>query len=282
VSRSPRLAAGRARALGLATRGTTGPNRLRRLDNWIAVRLADRLRHAPEPLVIDLGYGHSPVTTIELRSRLAAVRPDVEVLGLETDPDRVATARPAERPGLSFARGGFELAGRSPVIVRMANVLRQYPEAAVVDAWASMQARLAGGGAIVDGTSDELGRRASWVLLDATGPVSLTISCKLEEIGQPSDVADRLVKALIHRNVAGEGIHDLLRAMDAAWRLHAPLAVFGRRQRWQAMCAELAGDWPVLSTARRHRFGELTVAWSAVSPGAAPRRAGTGRVAEPH
>ena len=34
----PRLAAGRARALGLPTRGTTNPNRLRRMDNWITAR----------------------------------------------------------------------------------------------------------------------------------------------------------------------------------------------------------------------------------------------------
>ncbi|HEX5404107.1 MAG TPA: class I SAM-dependent methyltransferase, partial [Pseudonocardiaceae bacterium] len=33
--RRPRLAAGRARALGLPTRGTTNPNRLRRVDRWL-------------------------------------------------------------------------------------------------------------------------------------------------------------------------------------------------------------------------------------------------------
>ncbi|HYS37057.1 MAG TPA: class I SAM-dependent methyltransferase, partial [Pseudonocardiaceae bacterium] len=31
----PRLAAGRARALGVPTRGTTNPNRLRRVDRWL-------------------------------------------------------------------------------------------------------------------------------------------------------------------------------------------------------------------------------------------------------
>jgi hypothetical protein len=79
-------------------------------------------------------------------------------------------------------------------------------------------------------------------------------------------VADRLVKALIHRNVAGQSIHRLLQAMDAAWDLHAPLAGFGPRQRWQAMAATLGADWPVLSTPRRHRLGELTVDWEAVAP----------------
>ncbi|HST49444.1 class I SAM-dependent methyltransferase [Jatrophihabitans sp.] len=266
MTKQPRLAAGRARALGLPTRGTTNPNRLRRMDNWIADRLAVPLRRAAEPLVVDLGYGQSPVTAVELLARLRRHRPDVEVLGLEIDPERVAAAQPATRPGLSFELGGFELAGRHPVIVRAANVLRQYPPDAVGDAWARMCAQLAPGGALVEGTCDELGRRASWVLLDAGGPVSLTLSCRLAELRRPSDVADRLVKALISRNVPGEPIHRLLRAMDAAWDVHAPLGVYGPRQRWQAMAATLAADWPVLSTPARHRMGELTLEWQAVAP----------------
>lgn len=266
VTKQPRLAAGRARAVGLPTRGTTNPNRLRRMDNWIVDQLAIRLRRAEHPLVIDLGYGDSPVTAVELLSRLRTVRSDVQVLGLELDPSRVATAEPATAPGLRFERGGFELAGHRPLIVRAANVLRQYPESAVAGGWQAMQTQLADGGAIVEGTCDELGRRASWVLLDASGPLSLTLCCRPGTVERPSDVAERLAKALIHRNVAGEPIHDLLRAMDAAWARHAPLASFGARQRWQATCASVALDWPVLSTPSRHRLGELTVAWSAVAP----------------
>jgi hypothetical protein len=250
----------------MPTRGTTNSNRLRRMDNWIACHLAGPLRQAAEPLVIDLGYGQSPVTAVELLARLRRHRPDVVVLGLEIDPERVAAAQSASRPGLRFELGGFELAGRHPVIVRAANVLRQYPPSAVAEAWQRMRGQLTPGGVLVEGTSDELGRRSSWVLLDAEGPVSLTLSCRLTDLRRPSDVADRLVKALIHRNVAGEPIHRLLRAMDAAWDLHAPLAVFGPRQRWQAMAASLAADWPVLSTAGRHRLGELTIGWEAVAP----------------
>ena len=270
MTKQPRLAAGRARALGMPTRGTTSPNRLRRMDNWIVAELAEPLRRAAVPLVIDLGYGQSPVTAVELLSRLRQHRPDVEVLGLEIDPERVAAAQHASRPGLSFGLGGFELAGRQPALVRAANVLRQYPPSAVPGAWRRMQGQLAPGGLIVEGTSDELGRRASWVLLDADGPLSLTLSCRLEHLRRPSDVADRLVKALIHRNVPGEPIHRLLRALDAAWDRHAPLAAFGPRQRWQAMAASMTAEWPVVSTPARHRLGELTVRWEAVAPTAEP------------
>ena len=129
-----------------------------------------------------------------------------------------------------------------------------------------MCARLAPGGVLVEGTSDELGRRASWVLLDGGGPRSLTLSLRPELIGRPSDVADRLVKALIHRNVPGEPIHALLRDLDAAWDRHAPLAAFGPRQRWQAVATSVATDWPVLGPVSRHRLGELTVRWDAVAP----------------
>lgn len=77
--------------LGRPTRGTTGTNRLRRNDRWIAASTA--LRRADDPLVVDLGYGASGVTAFELAARVRRVRPDAQVLGLELDPARVATAQ---------------------------------------------------------------------------------------------------------------------------------------------------------------------------------------------
>ncbi|MDT4905124.1 MAG: hypothetical protein QOH52_3140 [Pseudonocardiales bacterium] len=261
-----RLAAGRARALGLPTRGTTNPNRLRRMDNWITATLSAVLRTAADPLVIDLGFGATPVTAIELSDRLIRVRPDVRVLGLEIDPARVAAAAyTADPPRLTFARGGFELAGQRPAIVRAANVLRQYDEAAAMQAWTTLRAALAPGGVIVEGTCDEIGRRACWVLLDATGPRTLTFACRVDTIERPSDLAERLPKALIHRNVPGERIHALLRAFDSAWDAAAPMSAFGPRQRWTAACTKLReAAWPIDPSRARH--GELTVPWTAVAP----------------
>jgi hypothetical protein len=239
------------------------------MDNWIVATLGERLRAAADPLVVDLGYGATPITAVELVTRLRRVRADVRVLGLEIDPERVAAAQPAARPpALTFARGGFELAGRRPVLVRAANVLRQYDERAAADAWDMMRAGLGEGGVIVEGTCDEIGRRAAWVLLDASGPLSLTLACRTGEITRPSDLAERLPKALIHHNVPGEPIHALLRDFDAAWDTAAPLSAFGPRQRWIAACRELATQWP--ADARRARYGELTVAWEAVSSSPRP------------
>jgi hypothetical protein len=235
------------------------------MDNWMTATLREHLLAAPDPLVIDVGYGATPVTAIELAARLSAVRPDVRVLGLEIDPERVAAALPAAAPPrLTFARGGFELAGQRPALVRAANVLRQYDEAAAGQAWSTMRANLGPGGLLVEGTCDELGRLAAWVLLDGDGPISLTLACRLASLPRPSVLAERLPKALIHRNVPGEPIHRLLAELDLAWDAAAALSAFGPRQRWIAACAALQDGWPVQLS--RCRYGELTVEWSAVAP----------------
>lgn len=261
----------RSRPVGTITRGTTHPNRLRRVDRWIAHSCAAALRASPDPLVVDLGYGAAAWTPRDLRDRLAGVRPGVEVVGIEIDPDRVRAAQPYADPTMSFRRGGFEvpLDGREPLVVRAFNVLRQYDESEVAAAWRTMAARLAPAGLLVEGTCDELGRHAWWVALDAGAavPRSLTLSTRLAGLGRPSDLAERLPKALIHRNVPGEPVHELLRTLDRCWAAAAPHAAFGVRQRWIATVgAARAAGLEVLDGPSRWRLGEMTVAWSAVAP----------------
>nr|WP_165588626.1 class I SAM-dependent methyltransferase [Mycolicibacterium komanii]CRL69505.1 hypothetical protein CPGR_01576 [Mycolicibacterium komanii] len=255
--------------IGQLTRGTTGYNRLRRSDRWLvhAPRVRATLAAAEDPLVIDLGYGALPVTTLELAARLRVVRNDIRVVGLEIDPARVQAAQAAGTDAIRFGRGGFELAGMRPVLVRAFNVLRQYPVDAVHEAWATMQRQLAPGGLIVDGTCDELGRRCCWILLDAAGPVSLTLACDPFAIERPSDLAERLPKALIHHNVDGQPVHALLTAADRAWASVAGHGVFGPRVRWRAMLDLLRDNgFPVAPARRRMRDGVLTVPWSTVAP----------------
>ena len=257
------------RPVGNVTRGTTNPNRMRRVDRWLTGPQAWRLRSAADPLAVDLGYGASPATAVELFERLSAVRADVRVVGIEIEPERVRQAKALERPGLMFQLGGFELpVAGNPVLVRAFNVLRQYEEADVPGIWRLVQGRLAAGGLFIDGTCDEIGRRAAWVALDAERPLSLSVSMRFGAFKLPSDVAERLPKALIHRNVPGEKIHAYLQAMDKAWLEAAPLASFGNRQRFSAMCrALLDAGWPVQDGPSRWRLGEVTVGWEAVAPG---------------
>lgn len=276
--KNPRLAAGRARALGVPTRGTTNPNRLRRVDRWIAgTRWVARAVSDPtDPVVIDLGYGATPVTTVELANRLAPLHPGLRVVGLELDAERVAAGKAvADPPRLEFRHGGFELAGLAagirgfggPALIRALNVLRQYTEPEAWKAWDELCGRLAPDGLLVEGTCDEIGRRCCWVALDREGPRTLTLACLPSDVEKPSDLAERLPKTLIHRNVPGEPIHALLSDLDACWANAAPMATFGPRARW-VRAAELFAErgWPVRDNRRRWRTGELTVAWSAVAP----------------
>ncbi|GAA0367590.1 class I SAM-dependent methyltransferase [Actinoallomurus spadix] len=297
---------------GVITRGTTAPNRLRRADRWIVAVHGPLLRRADRPLVVDLGFGASPVTTAELFARLRAVHPRVEVVGVEIDPARVAAAKPREREGLSFRLGGFELpVDRPPTLVRAFNVLRQYGEGEAWAAWERLCAGLAPGGVLVEGTCAETGRRATWVTLgtrdtgardagardagardagtrttgsrDAGGrgrravrpggadPRTITLAAHLPTLERPSDLAERLPKTLIHRNVPGERVHGLLAAFDRAWAAAAPRSVFGPRQRWVAAVELLARDHPVLTAPpyggrARWRLGEVTLPWAAVAP----------------
>ncbi len=266
--------------IGAVTRGTTNTNRLRRVDRWIGTLPA--LRTTADPLIVDLGYGASGVTAFELQARLAKVRPEVHVTGLEISPERVATATAqlkevrdgrssfAPDAAVDFAVGGFEVPlppGRKAAVIRAFNVLRQYDESEVAGAWELMTSRLQPGGMLVEGTCNEVGRVGSWVGVTAQGPVSFTVSLRLAGLEHPSIVAERLPKALIHRNVPGERIHRLLADLDRFWQRNAGLGSYGPVQRWVATVDALAAaGWSVTTPRKRLRLGELTVPWHEVRP----------------
>ena len=259
--------------VGTVTRGTTNPNRLRRIDRYVVAQRI--LRDEPTPILVDLGYGASPITAVELSSRARAVNPAAQVVGVEIERERVARGLAVATDQLHFALGGFEVPlpnppfdpGQKVHLIRAFNVLRQYSEDEVADAWALMCTRLAPGGLLIEGTCDEIGRLASWVALGAAGPQTFTVSLRLAGLELPSKVAERLPKALIHHNLPGENIYEYLQAIDACWRLNSPLATFGAVQRWVATCEALVlQGWPIVIDRKRWRLGELTVAWVAVAP----------------
>jgi hypothetical protein len=255
------------RPVGTVTRGTTNPNRLRRMDRWIAATHGGELRRAGEPVAVDLGYGAAPWTAVELLARLRTVAPRARVVGVEIEPARVAAAKPYEREGLEFRHGGFEVPVQPPpMLIRAANVLRQYEEGEVAEVWGRLCARLAPGGLLVEGTCDEIGRRHVWVALGPEGPRTVTFATRLGSLERPSDLAERLPKALIHRNVPGEPVHTFLRDFDRAWAAAAPYASYGARQRWIRAVRDLTADWPVTDGPVRWRQGEVTVAWGALAP----------------
>lgn len=258
-------AAEAGRPIGVITRGTTNFNRLRRSDRWSIhhPELRGMLSSAPLPHAVDVGYGASFTTTVEWARWLRRLRPDIRVTGLEINPERVLPPR----EGVEFELGGFELAGYRPHLVRAFNVLRQYDVEQVTAAWNLVLDNLAPGGMFIEGTSDELGRRATWVLLDKSGPRSLTLAWDPMAVERPSDLAERLPKMLIHRNVPGEKIHGLLTTLDNAWERSAGWQPYGPRVRWRQTRELLAQEGLTMAPIRRRvRDSLLTVPWETVAP----------------
>ena len=262
---------------GSITRGTTNPNRLRRVDRWITRWPA--LRHTTHPLVVDLGYGASAITPVELLERIRRVRPDATLVGFEIDPTRVTSAidelelvaqQGRDTAGISFHLGGFETplpVGESAVVIRAFNVLRQYNEKDVADAWRRMLTRLQPGGVLVEGTCDEIGRVSTWIALTQDGPQTLTVSLRLTDLDEPSIAAERLPKALIHHNVDGENIHRFFVDLDRWWHTHVGLGSFSAEQRWVATAQSMKdAGWPVRDGRSLWRLGEITLDWAAVAP----------------
>ncbi len=186
----------------------------------------------PHAYFVDLGFGATPVTTLESAARLWQINPSLPVLGVEIDPARVAAAQFSTRPGLEFRLGGFNLPlgltqdGRREVarVVRAFNVLRQYEVDAVAPAYAQIAAHVLPGGMLVEGTSDPTGRLWTAHLLRrtcaaASDPTAwrhegLVFSTNFRTPFDPSAFQAILPKDLIHRNVPGEAIHAFL----AAWK----------------------------------------------------------------
>ena len=158
------------RPQGQATRGKTAQNRLRRVDlflQWYAPEILRRSDGAwARAFFVDLGYGAEPFTTLETAARLRQLNPDLRLLGVEIDPDRVAIAQPYADRQTIFRRGGFNLPlmvdvdGQPEMVrcIRAFNVLRQYEEADVFAAYAAMADGVLPGGLLVEGTSDPTGR----------------------------------------------------------------------------------------------------------------------------
>jgi hypothetical protein len=254
--------------IGSITRGTTNPNRLRRVDRYISSLSVIR---KDNPVVVDLGFGASPITAVELLDRLSKINRTVHVVGIEIERERVERGLAIANEHLHFLHGGFE----TPLpeqfekanLIRAFNVLRQYDESEVAAAWSQMQSRLSDGGVLVEGTCDEIGRLSCWVTLDKFEPKSLTISLRLNGLDLPSKVAERLPKVLIHRNVPGEPIFEFLNALDNSWKHHSGLSVFGASQRWISVCKDLRQQgWPLVGDNKRWRLGEVSIDWKAVAP----------------
>jgi len=153
---------------GQPTRGKTADNRLRRVDNFILLyepsllsRIDDRFA---DSFFVDLGYGFDARTTLESVSRFRRVNPDLNILGVEIDKERVKTALPFADDKTFFRLGGFNLPlheGEYIRLIRAFNVLRQYEEKDFAPAYERLAEYVLPEGLMIEGTSTPFGQM--WV-----------------------------------------------------------------------------------------------------------------------
>ncbi|MEZ4863320.1 MAG: hypothetical protein R3C14_18530 [Caldilineaceae bacterium] len=256
------------RPQGQETRGKTARNRLRRVDHFVILYAEGLLRrdaHDPkQPFFVDVGYGAEPFTTLESAHRFRRINPTLPVLGVEIDSERVAGALPYADAHTHFRLGGFNLPlqPREEVrLIRAFNVLRQYEEGAVTEAYDLLQRTLMVGGLLIEGTSDPFGR--VWVAnvlrkvspnAGRTGALcheALVFSTNFRTGFDLTDFQAVLPKELIHRVVPGEPIYTFLQAWRQAQLATSAQQAWGMRQWFCASAAQLAAHGYCIDLRRR-------------------------------
>jgi len=209
-------------------------------------------------VVVDLGYGRVPITTVEWFKRLQEIEPRVRMVGVERDPDRVAAAQPMSEPGLVFRRGDFQLplGDDEPVVMmRAMNVLRQYEQDAALAAHEQMLAQMAIGGLLAEGTCDPPGRiMVVQILRKGTdgqpSSVGLLFARSFHGVFEPTDFQAVLPKHLIHRMQPGEPIATFFSAWSRAAARTRSVAEFGQKQFFVAAAEALATEISGIETRR--------------------------------
>ncbi len=249
---------------GKLTRGKTASNRLRRIDRFLHGYDSALVRRVDgafaEALFVDLGYGRTPVTTLESARWLRRLNPDLRVLGVEIDPERVEAAAAGRDERTDFRLGGFNLPlrhGETVRLVRAFNVLRQYDESEVAGALATLAPHVLPGGLLLEGTSDPYGRYWSANVFrrrnegEGFSTEALVFGTSFRAGFDPVAFQAILPKNLIHRVVPGEPIHTFFEAWKRAVAHTTAHSTWGPRQHFAAAGEALAAEGYTLNTRRR-------------------------------
>ena len=252
---------------GQPTRGKTASNRLRRVDNFILLYQPSLLTRTDslfaDSLFVDLGYGFDARTTLESAARFRRVHPDLKILGVEIDKERVEAALPFADDKTFFRLGGFNLPLKNNERVRLIrafNVLRQYEEKDFMPAYERLAEYVLPGGLMIEGTSNPFGsiwcanvvrRMESGSLLpnfrqQAVGVQSqwnfeaLVFSTNFRLGFDVEEFQTILPKNLIHHVVQGEPIYDFFEAWKRSAKETAAMKTYGARQWFVASAEALA------------------------------------------
>lgn len=245
---------------GLPTRGKTASNRLRRVDNFILLYEPSLLTRTDGPfadsMFVDLGYGFDARTTLESASRFRRVNPNLKILGVEIDRERVNAALPFADEKTFFRLGGFNLPLKEEEHVRLIrafNVLRQYEERDFAPAYERLAEYVLPGGLMIEGTSTPYGQLWSANLarrMEGGTPAlsgiegwrmeALIFSTNFRLGFDAEEFQTILPKNLIHRVVPGEPIHDFFEAWKRCTAETSATKIYGARQWFIAAAERLA------------------------------------------
>jgi hypothetical protein len=236
---------------GQPTRGKTATNRLRRVDNFILLYEPSLLARTDglfqRSLFVDLGYGFDARTTLESAERFRRVNPNLPILGVEIDKERVDAALPYAGEITHFRLGGFNLplqAGESVRLIRAFNVLRQYEEKDFAPAYGHLAERVLPGGLMIEGTSNPFGSiwAANLVRKEEGGWKfeALVFSTSFRMGFDIADFQTVLPKNYIHHVIQGEPVYDFFEAWKHSAAETSPAKVFGLRQWFVASVESLA------------------------------------------
>src|SRR5512133_220293 len=212
---------------GQPTRGKTASNRLRRVDNFILLYEPSLLTRTDglfaDSMFVDLGYGFDARTTLESASRFRKVNPNLKVLGVEIDKERVEAALPYADEKTFFRLGGFNLPlkeGEHVRLIRAFNVLRQYDEKDFAPAYERLAQYVLPGGLMIEGTTAPYGqvwcvnvaRKEKRAEREGWKFEALVFSTNFRLGFDITDFQAVLPKNYIHHVVPGEPIYDFFEA----------------------------------------------------------------------
>jgi hypothetical protein len=242
---------------GQLTRGKTASNRLRRVDNFILLYEPALLTRTDglfaRSLFVDLGYGFDARTTLESAARFRRMNPNLPILGVEIDQERVDAALPYADDKTFFRLGGFNLplkAGEHVRLIRAFNVLRQYEEKDFAPAYERLAQYVLPGGLMIEGTSNPFGQlwTANVARKPEKGEPGLSVAEGWEQEALVFSTNFRLgfdveefqtilPKNHIHHVIKGEPIFDFFEAWKQCAAETASAKTFGVR-RWFVASAE--------------------------------------------
>jgi hypothetical protein len=257
---------------GQITRGKTASNRLRRLDNFVLLYEPALLTRTDglfaDSLFIDLGYGFDPRTTLESAERFRRVNPNLRILGVEIDKERVDTAQPFADEKTFFRLGGFNLpllAGETVRLIRAFNVFRQYEEQDFAPAYEHLAERVLPGGLMIEGTSNPYGSISVTNVARREAGVSwrfeaLVFSTNFHMGFDIIDFQAVLPKNYIHRVVPGEEVYDFLEAWKRSAAEASAAKTFGLKQ-WFASSVERLAEKGFKVDVRKKWTGKGWLIW---------------------